>query len=336
MNNLIKMPLWLFGLITTTKSFKDNPIIGSVVLNRMGLHVIRVVLSHIIMRARMWMLVLPISPEDRKAYFKDGYILKENFLSDEDFNALEKEARAFNGGTREAIQGDTLTHRAELSPAAIENYPSIQKLIFNPQLGVLTRFTAGHFRMPLYYLEKIKNKYSKGDTDPQKAFHIDTFHPSMKCWFFIDDVSEEMGPYTYIPCSHKLTWKRLKWHYRMSLDAKFAENIMHAQGSFRFSDEELEKLGLPEPQSFTVKKNTLVIANVFGIHRRGDSQQKSTRLSIWGDSRVNPFLPFPGIGGQLANRIQYYFLGLFRKSADEKAAKLGIRSPWRVIEPEEK
>lgn len=336
MNYIIKTPLWLFELITKAKSFRDNPIIGSVIINRMGLHVIRMVLSHFIMRARMWMLVLPISREERKVYFNEGYIIRENFLPDDTFNALEKEARSFEGETREAIQGDTITHRAELSPTVLENYPSIKKFLLNPELGKLTRFTAGHFRLPLYYLENIKNKYSQGDQDPQKDFHIDTFHPSMKCWFFIDDVTEEMGPYTYIPRSHKLTCKRLKCHYRLSLEAKCADNIMHAQGSFRFTKEDLEKLGLPEPRSFTVKKNTLVIANVFGIHRRGDSEQKSTRLSIWGDSRVNPFLPFPGIGGKIANQVQYYFLALYRKNADEKAAQRGIRSPWRVIKPDEK
>ena len=336
MNKLIKAPLWLFDLVTTAKSFKDNPIMGSPMLNRMGLHVIRLVVSHSFMRLRMWMLAFPISRKDRQRYFGEGYIIKENFLSDDEFRSLEKEARSFNGDIREARQGDTLTQRAELSPDVLKNHPAIQSLINNKQFGQLTRFTAGHFRAPFYYLEEVKNGYCKGPIDPQKNFHVDTFHPSMKCWFFIDDDTDEMGPFTYIPSSQKLTWKRLKWQYQMSLKAKTDKNTLHARGSTRYTAEDLKALDLPPEHAFTVKKNTLVIANVFGIHRRGDSEQKSTRLALWGDSRTNPFIPFPGIGGEYVNQLQYYFLGLYRKNADERAAKRGGRSPWKLIKPEEK
>lgn len=336
LQNILKGPLWLFELVTSAKSFTDNPVIGSTILNRMGLHVARLVVSHAIMHVRMWMLALPVSAEDRKAYFRDGFIMKENFLSAEDFQALEKETRYFKGEVREARQGDTLTHRAVMPPEVLEDLPAIKQLIFDPQLGKLARFTAGHARMPLYYLEEVKNKYCEGHQDPQKTLHSDTFHPTMKCWFFIDDVTLENGPFNYVPGSHKLTWKYLKWHYRMSLSAKNATKVMHKKGSFRFTENDLKELGLPEPHAFTVKNNTLLIANTFGIHRRGDSLKKSTRLALWGDSRTNPFIPFPGIGGQVANQLQYYFLALYRRSADQSAAKRGVRSPWRVIETEEK
>ena len=87
--------------------------------------------------------------------------------------------------------------------------------------------------------------------------------------------------------------------------------------------------------TFMAKRNTLAIVNVFGIHRRGDSE-KSTRLALWGDSRTNPFVPFSGIGGKFANQIQYYFLGLYRKKMDDAAAARGRSSPWHIIEAEEK
>jgi hypothetical protein len=336
MNNFIKIPLWIFELFTTTKSFSDNPIIGSPVLNKMGLHVIRLLVSHTIMRARMWMLVLPIPANNRKSFFENGYIAIENFLSDAEFASLEKEARAFKGEIREARQGDTLTHRGVLSPDVLQQHPALQKVLDSKKLSSLARFSSGHFRAPLYYLEQVKNKYCEGAADPQKTLHNDTFHPSMKVWFFIDDVSPEMGPFTFVPGSHKLDWKRLKWHYKMSIDAKNNTNALHARGSTRYSLDDLKQLGLPEPHAFTVKKNTLLIANVFGIHRRGDSSEKSTRLAIWGDSRTNPFIPFPGIGGKFVNQLQYYFLDLYRKNVDESAQKRGVSSPWKLIQPEDK
>lgn len=284
----------------------------------------------------MILLSFSISADDRKMYFSQGYLIKENFLEDEEFKKLKKQANAFKGEIREARQGDTLTHRAVLSPQALEDNPQIEQFLYSNQLLRLLQFTGGHLRAPFYYLENIKNKYISGAPDPQKDFHHDTYHPSMKCWFFIDDVDETMGPFTYIPESHKLGWKRIKWEYRMSLCAKDEKNSLHAKGSTRYTDEDIKKLGLGEPKAFVAKQNTLVIANVFGIHRRGDSEGKSTRLAIWADSRTNPFLPFPGIGGKWVNEIQYYFLNNFRLQVDKKAKERGVRSPWQVIQSKEK
>ncbi len=335
MKRLLKIPFWVVEIFTTAKSFQDNPIIGSPVLNQLGLHVFRLLISHSVMRARMWLLSPMISAEDRKSYFENGYIVKEDFLTEEQFQSLENAARAFDGEIREARQGNTLTHRAVLSPEVLEGRQVFSDVIDNRNLNRLTQFASGHFRKPLYYLEKVKNQYCSGAQDPQKTFHNDTFHPSMKCWLFIDDVLPESGPFTFVPESHKLSWKRIKWQYKMSMEASNNKNGYHAKGSTRYLEEDLKELGLPEPKTFTVKKNTLVIVNVFGIHRRGDSE-KSTRLALWGDSRTNPFIPFPGIGGKFANQIQYYFLDLYRKKIDAAAGAKGHRAPWHIIETEEK
>lgn len=336
MHPIIKYFIWLFELVTTAKSFRDNPIIGSPLLNRLGLHVIRIVISHGIMRVRMWMFALPLSAKERRDYFRDGFILKPNFLPHDEFIALEEEARAFKGEIREAHQGDTLTHRAELSPDVVSDYPQIQKFLQHKKLGQLARFTAGHARKPLYYIESIKNSCATGGNDPQKDLHTDTFHPTMKCWYFLEDVSIEQGPFNYVVGSQRLTWKLLKWHYNMSIHAKDVANNLHARGSMRFTPADLDVLGLDKPRKFNVQKNTLILANVFGMHKRGNSEQASTRLALWGDSRVNPFLPFPGIGGAFTNRWQYYFLALYRKRWDQKAERQGTVSVWRVLDEEEK
>ncbi|MEB8432469.1 phytanoyl-CoA dioxygenase family protein [Cocleimonas sp. KMM 6892] len=335
MKNALNIPIWFFEIFTTAKSFKGNPIIGSPILNRLGLHVFRLIFSHVVMRGRMLLLSPMISAEDRKSYFEKGYIVKEDFLSDEEFQRLEEAARSFDGEIREARQGNTLTHRAVLSPDVLENRAVLAQVVDNQKLNRLTQFASGHLRKPFYYLEEVKNQFCSGNEDPQKTFHNDTFHPSMKCWLFIDDVTPETGPFTFVPESHKLSWKRIKWQYQMSLVASNDKNGYHAKGSTRYLEEDLKELGLPEPKPFTVKKNTLVIVNVFGIHRRGNSE-KSTRLALWGDSRTNPFIPFPGIGGKFANQIQYYFLGLYRKKMDDAAAARGHRSPWHIIETDEK
>lgn len=328
--NTLMTPVWIVQLFSTAKSFDDHPIIGNRRLNRMGLHVGRVILAHGIMGFRMWLMRLSLSKEDRLFFRKNGYLLKTNFLSDDDFKQLEQEARHYNGETREGRQGNTLTQRAVMSPEAQKLVPAIAKLLNSKALRHLAQYTTGHCRAPFYYIENVKNHYAEGEEDPQKSFHTDTFHPTMKCWFFIDEVTAENGPFTYIPGSNRLSKARLKAEYRKSVEGKDQAIRYARRGSMRYNDEEIAALGLADPVAMTVPPNTLVIANTFGIHKRTESG-KSTRLSIYGDSRTNPFIPLPGIPSRLIDRWQYVLLDQFRKHADNKAAKRGGRSPWYLI-----
>ena len=331
LKNVYKTPLWIFELVTSGKSFRANPIIGSYWLNRIGLHVIRILSAHLIMQLRIWMMSGPISIEDKKSFRQHGFILKENFFPKDDLLRLRQEIKHFKGETREARQGDTITERSVLDPETVEKMPALNKLLQGEYFRQLCRYTAGHIRPPLFYIETVKNAFIDAPKDPQKQFHSDTFHPTMKCWYFINEVKAEEGPFTYIPGSHKLTWKRIKWEYKKSLSVKQSGDSLSSGGSFRFDEKDIDELNLKRPKSFTVKSNTLLLANTFGIHRRGETIGKTTRTTIWGDSRTNPFIPFVGLTNKTINQLQYTFLSDFRRRADIKAAKEGKPSPWKII-----
>jgi len=147
------IPVWLVQLATTSKSFEANPIIGSLLLNRLGLHVIRVVLSHTIMGARMYILSYQVSKQDRQFYRQNGYLMKTDFLAPEAFEQLDKEARDYDGETREGRQGNTLTQRAVMSPEARQQVPVIATLLESRAFSSLAKFTAGTFRAPFYYID---------------------------------------------------------------------------------------------------------------------------------------------------------------------------------------
>ena len=51
-------------------------------------------------------------------------------------------------------------------------------------------------------------------------------------------------------------------------------------------------MGLLPAQSCPVPGNTLVVANVFGFHRRGDAVPGTRRLCLYGNHRPQPFIPF--------------------------------------------
>lgn len=333
MQKILNIPIWFLALFSGAKSFRANPVIGNPILNTLGLHVIRLLLAHGIMRLRMLVLGWKVAAEDRKHYQQQGYVLRENFLPPDFFAQLEQEIRSYRGEIRECAQGDTLNHRTLLDPDALEALPVTRRLMALPELRRLLRYTAGHLRMPLCHIEQLHNGAREDhNTDPQKDLHTDTFHPTMKFWLFLDDVDEQNGPFTYVPGSNRLTLRRLSHEYQLSRIAAKHNDTYTARGSFRFNAADRKKLGLAEPKALKVKKNTLVIANTFGIHGRGRAESESTRLAIWGMSRTNPFLPFPGLGFEFANRIQYQILQWTRQRDDERATKRGIKSAWHKLD----
>ena len=129
--------------------------------------------------------------------------------------------------------------------------------------------------------------------------------------------------------------ERLKWEYQMSLRAREHTDRYTARGSFRVSQKEAERLGEGGPRPFRVKANTLLIANTFGVHARGNAEPGSSRLALWGMSRTNPFLPLPlplpGLGFEYFNRLQYRVLQRMRRQEDARAAAKGTQSSWHVI-----
>lgn len=111
---ILKLPLQILALGTQDKSFESNPVIGNRWLNRMGLHVLRVVLAHGAMQVRRAMLAWRLPAEQRRQFARDGFLLIQDFLPAAEFAALHAEAQALiqqNVGTT-TQQGDSRTGSA--------------------------------------------------------------------------------------------------------------------------------------------------------------------------------------------------------------------------------
>ena len=83
---VLKYPIYAAQIFTGAKSFKANPIIGSRRLNRLGLHVFRVVLAAGVARIRYLCLSPFASREHRKAFLRDGFLVIPNYLPSDEFN----------------------------------------------------------------------------------------------------------------------------------------------------------------------------------------------------------------------------------------------------------
>ncbi len=330
--SVIKFPLQFAQLFTGAKSFSGNPIIGSRLLNRMGLHVLRVVLAAGVSRFRFFCLRGLVSHEERQAFHRDGYLLIKNFMPESEFRALDSEVRAIRGEVRECIQGDTLTHRLQLTERVLRQQPGCAKLLNSERLSKLMKYTASRNTSPVYYVQNIKSNALPGNPDPQRTLHSDTFHATMKAWLFMDDVSDQNGPLNYVAGSQRLTLKRLKWEYQNSIKGSELDNSYAARGSLRVREEDLPAMGLPQPMAFNVPANTLVIANTNGFHCRGAALGgPASRLELWAYSRTNPFNPLPGFDHRLLRFCRDVIIDKYLKHEDRKAAAKGAKASWHVI-----
>jgi hypothetical protein len=168
---------------------------------------------------------------------------------------------------------------------------------------------------------------------------MDTFHPTMKAWLFLEDVEADKGPFTYVPGSHLATRRRLAWHKRRSVLAATAPT---KGGAFRVADEQLPLLRLPPRRVFAVPGNTLVVGDTFGLHARGLSARPSIRVEIYASMRPNPFNPFifldtarlPFVAGRkqvISWWIEDVLVGLGLAKRIWK--DVGVINPWRRLDP---
>ena len=288
-----RAPLWVLALGTGAKSFADNPILGSERLNDLGLHASRLKLAHRLAWARRRRLASAVPKVWKEQFDRDGYVEVRDYLPAEVFARLQ---HALLNGEFESWhqqQGDAVTRRVPIGPELLEDVPDLKGVLRDPALRSLAAYVASTRSEPLYYVQTIVSGHANGGPDPQLELHADTFHPSLKAWLFLTDVTDDEGPLTYVPGSHRLTPQRLAWEWERSISIRDSDGLSQ-RGSFRIAPDELPALGLPQPKRFAVPANTLVLIDTCGFHARGSNTRPNVRAEIWGFVRRTPFLPWTG------------------------------------------
>jgi hypothetical protein len=323
------LPIWTIQLLTGAKSFADNPIIGSAALNRRGLHIRRLLIAHRLAAMRRRRLAARISAEDRDVFNRDGLLIKPDFLPADWFAELLAEVKTYRGPGREMLQGDTVTRRIALDPKTLAKLPAVKKLLEAPAFQGITRYVNSFDVEPMFYLQTILTHTRKGPPDPQLKLHADTFQPSVKAWLFLTDVEERGAPFTFVPGSHQPTEARLAWEKAMSIAVSNEGERLSRRGSFRIDPADLATLGLPQPKAVAVRANTLVVADTFGFHSRGTSDDPSMRVEIWAYGRQSPFIPWTSSALWRTRQIARLRAGLFWWWGDRLEKVGGMRNVWR-------
>jgi len=327
------MPFWLAQVATQEKFFARNPVIGNRWLNEHGLHTARVVAACRLAATRRRRLARLIAAEDRERFDRDGFIVKRDFLPPAVFADLTAQIRALRAPAREMTEGDTVTRHIALDPAVLDRVPAARRLLEMPEYRNLIRYAGSSAAAPMVYIQTVLSQAVEGAPDPQRELHTDTFHPTVKAWLFLTDVTPDAMPFVYVPGSHRLTPQRLQWERRMSIAASRQPHDSYRQTQERLtraiSAAELPELGLPEPRQISAPANTLVVADTFGFHARGPSAQSTTRVEIWAFGRRNPFLPWTGLDPWSVDALGLRKPLLYWKSVDlMESAGLG-RQRWR-------
>ncbi len=329
---VLALPLHLLAILSSAKSFRDNPVLGNPELNRRGLHIARRNLAARMGARRRASLASLLSPEDRAAFDRDGFIIKPNFLDPATFKAFHDEIMNLDMPAREALIGDTLTRLIPLDGPALLRLPTVRAVLEGPAYRGLLAYVGSFRRRPHLYVQTVFSQFApQAEPDVQSFFHSDTFHPTLKSWFFLHDVAEDAAPFAYVPGSHVANARRLAWERRMSITAGQAGDRLTAEGSLRISEAEILQLGYGPPRKVPVVANTLVIADTSGIHRRSTTERPSTRVSIWAYSRSNPFLPWAAGDIALPQAIKGHAMRLYFAIADRAKDARKVRRDWHWV-----
>ena len=324
-------PLQAAAVLTSAKSFRDNAVIGSPELNRRGLHVARRMAAARLGERRRAMLADRLDAVDRAALDRDGFLVKPGFLDPATFQALYDEVMRLELPAREAVIGDVLTRLIPLDTRRLRTLPTLRSVLEGRTFRSLLDYAGSFRRRPNLYVQTVFSRFCEGPPDVQSFFHADTFHPTVKAWLYLSDVGEADAPLAYVPGSHRHNRRRLAFERRVSQSARTAGDQLTAEGSIRFSEVEIRRLGYPDPVRLPVQANTLIVADTSGIHRRTPAAGTSTRVAIWAYARSNPFAPF--VGGDVAGAatVRDAFMAFYRWVSDRKPRSLASNWSWAGV-----
>ncbi len=315
----------------TAKCFESHSIIGSPVLNQLGLHRYRVAKAAKLAQRRRAQLAKYLTVDEVAEFEKNGFIVKTNFLPESEFSQLEHELLQTPLQTRETLQGHTVTRRMALDAQALKQLPATQKLLKHPHWQALMNYVGSAKVQPMYYVQVILSHVCQARPDPQTNLHSDTFHPSVKAWLFLTDVAEDEGPFVYVPGSHQVNEARLAWEHQCAIQMHHSMDKMSRRGSLRIQAKQLSSLGYVAPQALAVKKNTLVIADTYGFHARGPSVRPSVRIELWAYARRSAFLPFVGLNPLQLPLIKDHLIPWYWQALDYRERKYQHKNPWRAV-----
>jgi hypothetical protein len=267
------------------KTFTGEQFVDSFIANVLGIQLFRYISAKLLYQFKYF-----FHKNKNFSLESSGYIVIENFLSEDDFFYLQKEFdlaikdNNFSKEYNDYGEGVEVKH-VYLNDKIKSKYPALYKFYKNEKIKDL--FINSELKKNLEIIVKLEELKSKVNSamDKSKSFHYDTYYNTFKGWFYLQDVTLEQGPLTYVDGTHKFSIRRAFDEWAASVRYSLCENKKNWTYGARNSYDHYNSIS----KKLIFKKNTFIFANTHALHRRGDATSETTRNTIHFYTRENPF-----------------------------------------------
>lgn len=268
---------------------------GTPLMNRLGLQAARALKEQVAWRLRS-SDAPPHLHETLEALERDGFVVIEDFLPADAMAEVEADLAQIEALPREKFlhseYGPNYMSRFFLVSrrpeyGAFAKHLRDNEFIYDVACAFARRRRTYKPHVMLQWIWKPRPTEPHEDYEYNSYLHVDRHYPFMKAFFYLRDVEPGCAPYTFVRGSHRFSWARLRFEYELGIRQSAARArggaIDPKQKSRDQVMEELarrlrDELGLEEVPIFG-KKNTLIISNNQGLHRRWEMTQAGERVS---------------------------------------------------------
>ena len=281
-----------FWFVEIFNIFSQRKRLYSLTLNVLGFQPFRTWIAYKIKEINQNKVILDIPSDIKSQINEKGFIKIEKAVKDnKQFIDLREECKhAFeNHPNRNYVDDiDAGYIWVSLDTNELTSYPAIRKFILSDLMDLFYKLSVYNQCQKISFDEIEINLHrvwtQKGyEKEQNQELHTDTFHPSTKGWLYLDDVDYDDGPLVFVPQSNRIDFWRLKFEYKSSLLSK------KSSGSWRITKKDFNKKFNNE-ESLVVKKNTMIIADTMGFHRRGNVDNNKPRDTIYFSVRKSLFI----------------------------------------------
>ena len=274
----------------------QNHIIPSPLANKFGVPVLRTIFANMLIQLRRFKNCRPQSSDENKL-IKNGILIIPNFLPEEDFKNLKQEFDTVSKSENSRVvkHGSIEVNIHYVKENDFDKFPAIKKFASNKKLIRLISSAEGTKVVEQFKkldLETTKFGDPKNDSDNNVLFHADVHFHSHKVLFYMNDVEMDSGPFVYCKNSHKNKFQRLVFEFmRGQLKDSHIEGWRIQKHLDKIFFKNYFKKLLKEEIKVACPANTLIITNVHGFHKRGESIPGTERSIIRIPFRYNPLGP---------------------------------------------
>ena len=238
------------------------------ILNKKGFQVYRTLLYDQIFETDRKESVL-YGSEIHKQLNDNGFIKIENFFDDITFGKIKNH---FYDTKRKFINSNgSFNYPIKFNVLSKEHLQQIVKLCQADQKQSLDEF---YMRQVQHCDPKTSNEDSR-----QYRFHYDKFFPNYKIWFYVENMTYELGPTACFVGSHIPSVSKMRWFYEESVQ----QNYEWSRASLdvkNYLKEVRDKTGFDTEHILTGEPNTFFIIDTRLLHRRTPAPPGTKRTSL--------------------------------------------------------